>query len=93
LPYELKGLNSLKFWEEDFYWVSHDQNKLAGRSEIKASELEQSQLMLLEDGHCLKDHILDACNISSSSKYSYKSFKLEYINSISQRKDGNNASA
>tara|TARA_B100000530_G_scaffold248819_1_gene163402 strand:+ start:3318 stop:4214 length:897 start_codon:yes stop_codon:yes gene_type:complete len=88
LPYELNGLRSLKFWEEDFYWVSHDQNKLAGRSEIKASELEQSQLMLLEDGHCLKDHILDACNISSSSKYSLKASSLNTLIQLVKGKMG-----
>ena len=88
LPYELNGLISLKFWEEDFYWVSHDQNKLAGRSEIKASELEQSQLMLLEDGHCLKDHILDACNISSSSKYSLKASSLNTLIQLVKGKMG-----
>ena len=88
LPYELKGLQSLKFWEEDFYWVSHHQNKLAGRSEIKASELEQSQLMLLEDGHCLKDHILDACNISASSKYSLKASSLNTLIQLVKGKMG-----
>ena len=88
LPYELNGLISLKFWEEDFYWVSHDQNKLAGKSEIKASELERSQLMLLEDGHCLKDHILDACNISSSSKYSLKASSLNTLIQLVKGKMG-----
>ena len=67
LPYDVQDLLSFKFWEEDFFWVSHSQNKNAGKPEIKASELEHSELMLLEDGHCLKDHILDACNISDSS--------------------------
>jgi LysR family transcriptional regulator, hydrogen peroxide-inducible genes activator len=88
LPYELNGLKSLKFWEEDFYWISHDQNKLAGKSEIKASELEQSKLMLLEDGHCLKDHILDACNISSSSKYSLKASSLNTLIQLVKGKMG-----
>ena len=88
LPYELNGLNSLKFWEEDFYWVSHDQNELAGKSEIKASELERSQLMLLEDGHCLKDHILDACNISASSKYSLKASSLNTLIQLVKGKMG-----
>ena len=65
LPYDVQGLLSFKFWEEDFFWVSHSLNKNAGKSEIRASELEHSELMLLEDGHCLKDHILDACNTVS----------------------------
>ena len=79
LPYDVQDLMSFKFWEEDFFWVSHSQNKNAGKSEIKASELEHSELMLLEDGHCLKDHILDACNIDSSSQYSLKASSLNTL--------------
>ena len=40
LPYDVQDLLSFKFWEEDFFWVSHSQNKNAGKPEIKASELE-----------------------------------------------------
>jgi LysR family hydrogen peroxide-inducible transcriptional activator len=79
LPYDLEHLISFKFWEEDFFWVSHHLNKNAGKAEIKASELEQSELMLLEDGHCLKDHILDACNISSSTQYTLKASSLNTL--------------
>lgn len=76
LPYDLNGLISLKFWEEDFYWISHHQNKLAGKPQIRADQLEHSELLLLEDGHCLKDHILDACKISSNSKHILKASSL-----------------
>ena len=79
LPYDLNGLVSFTFWEEDFYWISHNKNKNAGKREIKASELEHSKLMLLEDGHCLKDHVLDACNISSASNYSIKASSLSTL--------------
>ena len=76
LPYDLNGLISLKFWEEDFYWIAHHQNKLAGKPQIRADQLEHSELLLLEDGHCLKDHILDACKISSNSKHILKASSL-----------------
>ena len=76
LPYDLNGLISLKFWEEDFYWISHHQNKLVGKTQIRADQLEHSELLLLEDGHCLKDHILDACKISSNSKHILKASSL-----------------
>jgi len=79
LPYDVQDLCSFKFWEEDFFWVSHRLNGNAGKSEIRASELQHSELMLLEDGHCLKDHILDACNISSSSQYSLKASSLNTL--------------
>ena len=88
LPYDVQDLVSLKFWDEDFFWVSHNQNKNAGKSEIKASELEHSELMLLEDGHCLKDHILDACNIESSSQYSLKASSLNTLIQLVKGKMG-----
>tara|TARA_B100001029_G_C15041943_1_gene444289 strand:- start:559 stop:1461 length:903 start_codon:yes stop_codon:yes gene_type:complete len=76
LPYDLQGLISFKFWEEDFFLISNKKNKNAEKKEIKASQLDQSKLMLLDEGHCLKDHILDACNLDSSSKYSLKASSL-----------------
>ena len=88
LPYDVQDLISYKFWDEDFFWVSHNQNKNAGKSEIKASELEHSELMLLEDGHCLKDHILDACNIESSSQYSLKASSLNTLIQLVKGKMG-----
>ncbi len=88
LPYDVQDLVSFKFWDEDFFWVSHNHNKNAGKSEIKASELEQSELMLLEDGHCLKDHILDACNIKSSSQYSLKASSLNTLIQLVKGKMG-----
>ncbi len=88
LPYDVQDLVSFKFWDEDFFWVSHNQNKNAGKSEIKASELEHSELMLLEDGHCLKDHILDACNIESSSQYSLKASSLNTLIQLVKGKMG-----
>ena len=88
LPYDVQDLMSFKFWEEDFFWVSHSQNRNAGKSEIRASELEHSELMLLEDGHCLKDHILDACNIDSSSQYSLKASSLNTLIQLVKGKMG-----
>ena len=88
LPYDVQDLMSFKFWEEDFFWVSHSQNKNAGKSEIRASELEHSELMLLEDGHCLKDHILAACNIDSSSQYSLKASSLNTVIQLVKGKMG-----
>jgi len=79
LPYDTKDLTTFKFWEEDFFWVSNAQDKNSGKTEIKASELENADLLFLEDGHCLKDHILGACNFSSSSKYSLKASSLNTI--------------
>ena len=79
LPYALGDLLYFKFWEEDFYLVSNKKNELSNKNKIRATELERSKLMLLEDGHCLKDHILKACKIDIKSKYSLKASSLHTL--------------
>lgn len=61
LPYAIDGLMSFEFWHEDFYWVCHKDECPKKLEEITSEELEIDQLMLLKDGHCLKDHALAAC--------------------------------
>ena len=66
LPFDIDGLLSFEFWEEDFYWVTHCDDQRAQQTEITSAELEQSHLMLLKDGHCLKEHALAACRLPST---------------------------
>lgn len=66
LPFDIDGLLAFEFWEEDFYWITHCDDPLARQKEITSAELKQSRLMLLKDGHCLKEHALAACKLSSS---------------------------
>ena len=54
LPFELKGLKSYKFWSEDLYWVSLKKDKRSLKKQIKAKDLELNELILLEEGNCLK---------------------------------------
>ncbi len=66
LPFDIEGLLAFEFWQEDFYWISHCEDELAQQTEISSAELSQSRLMLLEEGHCLKDHALAACRLPAS---------------------------
>lgn len=70
LPYPIDGLMSFDFWQEDFYWVSHKDECPSQVTEITSNELELEKLMLLKDGHCLKDHALAACSLQSQAKES-----------------------
>lgn len=63
LPFPTEGLLTFEFWQEDFYWVSHQDQCPAKLKEITSKELELEKLMLLKDGHCLKDHALQACQL------------------------------
>ena len=79
LPYRCDGLLSFEFWQEDFYWITHSDEMKASCTEITANELEQSKLMLLQDGHCLKDHALSACNIPSDAQHSLSATSLNTL--------------
>ncbi|WP_339721903.1 hydrogen peroxide-inducible genes activator [uncultured Paraglaciecola sp.] len=70
LPYPIEGLINFPFWREDFYWVSHKDESPSQMNEITAEELEIEKLMLLKDGHCLKDHALAACSLQNKKQQS-----------------------
>jgi LysR family transcriptional regulator, hydrogen peroxide-inducible genes activator len=65
LPYPIEGLIHFDFWQEDFYWVCHKDECPHTTKEITSDELELDSLMLLKDGHCLKEHALAACQFQS----------------------------
>ena len=64
LPYPVTGLHVFKFWQEDFYYITHQDNAEGKLSQIASQDIDPSSLMLLEDGHCLTDHALSVCQMS-----------------------------
>ena len=70
LPYDIDGLHAFEFWSENFMWVVHKDDPLAKRKRVKADTIDMAQLMLLEDGHCLKDHALAACRLNAGMQAS-----------------------
>lgn len=79
LPYPIEGLLGLEFWQEDFYWICLNQDRHHHQSSISSEDLEHSQLMLLKDGHCLKDQILDVCKLSEKNNHGFSASSLSTI--------------
>ena len=82
LPFKLRGLIPIKIWVEDFFWITKKDDARSKVKEIKANELDRSELLLLEEGHCLKDHILEACKMTK--QVSNISFKASSLNTLVQ---------
>jgi len=65
LPYPTDGLHVFEFWQEDFYFISSCKQPYT--SNISSEQISAEKLMLLQDGHCLKEHALAACSLPVSS--------------------------
>ena len=76
LPFDVKGLLAIKFWKENLYLISHKEEMIKKKKKIKAKNIDYSNLLVLEDGHCLKKHIVSACKISSKKKFSMESSSM-----------------
>jgi LysR family hydrogen peroxide-inducible transcriptional activator len=61
LPVELDGLESRALYEEPFLLAVPESHRLAARRQVQISELGEDTLLLLEDGHCLRDQALAVC--------------------------------
>ncbi|MFQ5562702.1 MAG: hydrogen peroxide-inducible genes activator [Parvularculaceae bacterium] len=63
LPYEIPGAETLEIGEDPFWFACAPEHKLVDRKEMRLEELRSVELLLLEDGHCLRDHAIDACKL------------------------------
>jgi LysR family hydrogen peroxide-inducible transcriptional activator len=62
LPVAQDGLEFQALYEEAFTVAVPNGHPLAERSTIKLQDLKGHTLLLLEDGHCLRDQALEVCS-------------------------------
>src|SRR5690349_10855085 len=62
LPVVLDGFDSYELYKEPFTVAMPANHKLAARPSIRVEDLTHETLLLLEDGHCLRDQALDVCS-------------------------------
>lgn len=60
-PYETPGLEQNTLFEEPFLLAAP--RKKIDKNIVSLEDLEKTNLLLLEDGHCLRDHALSACKL------------------------------
>jgi LysR family hydrogen peroxide-inducible transcriptional activator len=62
LPVAQDGLDTRVLYEEAFTVALPNEHPLAAKSSIKVSDLKGQTLLLLEDGHCLREQALEVCS-------------------------------
>jgi LysR family hydrogen peroxide-inducible transcriptional activator len=61
LPYSCGEVNSLELFDDPLF-VAFPRGEAPAGKAVDADAIDETRLLLLEDGHCLKDHALSACN-------------------------------
>ncbi|WP_431776532.1 LysR substrate-binding domain-containing protein [Streptomyces cucumeris] len=61
VPLGAPGVVELPLFDEDFVLVMPQDHWLGGRSDIPRDALRELDLLLLDEGHCLRDQALDIC--------------------------------
>jgi LysR family transcriptional regulator, hydrogen peroxide-inducible genes activator len=80
LPVPLDGLEARPLYDEDFTLAVPSNSPLAKRSNVKIDDLSGETLLLLEDGHCLRDQALDVCSrIDVKESEDYRATSLETL--------------
>ncbi|MEK9725077.1 MAG: hydrogen peroxide-inducible genes activator [Rhodospirillaceae bacterium] len=67
LPWEIEGLQVRPLFDDGFRLACHADHPFATRDAVGIDDLAGEPLLLLEEGHCLRGHALDACRLSSSA--------------------------
>jgi len=81
LPLHEDSLHSEFLFEEPFLLAVSDAHPLAQhRGQLKLGELSSHNLLLLEDGHCLRDQALEVCHLTGAGEHSgFRATSLETL--------------
>jgi LysR family hydrogen peroxide-inducible transcriptional activator len=66
LPVGAEGMEIEILFEEPFVLALPADHPLTGREEVDMGDLRGAELLLLEEGHCLRDHALEVCALADA---------------------------
>ena len=80
LPYEAAGIDHARIGFDEILAAAPAGHPLALAETLGARDLEASDLILLEDGHCLREQALDVCRLSGAGeKTGFRATSLETL--------------
>ena len=79
LPADTKGLQTRSLFGEAFLIAMPEKHPLATRRRLKAADLEGEKLLLLEEGHCLRDQALEVCAHVGTEEQDFRATSLETL--------------
>ncbi len=70
LPFKLSNVEVMPLFKDQFSLACHKNTSLLDPENYTLSNLPKESILLLEDGHCLRDHALSACKIRNQDTVS-----------------------
>lgn len=67
-PLETSGLETVDLWQEPFVLAAPSDHPIAASSPVDLGSLEGTELLLLEEGHCLRDQALEVCTLAGATE-------------------------
>ena len=68
LPWEMRGVQQSILFRDPFRLACRKGTKRVDPENYRFNRLDADSILLLEDGHCLRDHALAACKIRNTQK-------------------------
>ena len=63
LPYRLRGVETLSLFRDPFRLAFREGTRIVDPERVRLNRLNAGSVLLLEDGHCLRDQALAACRL------------------------------
>jgi LysR family transcriptional regulator, hydrogen peroxide-inducible genes activator len=79
LPADTKGLVTRSLFAEAFLVAVPERHRLAAKRRVRAADLEGEKLLLLEEGHCLRDQALEVCARVGTEEQDFRATSLETL--------------
>lgn len=68
LPWPLQGVEELPLFRDEFCLACREGTARVDPADYRFNRLDSESILLLEDGHCLREHALAACRIRNTQK-------------------------
>ncbi len=79
LPAETKSLVTRSLFAETFLVAMPEHHRLTAKKRVKSSDLSGEKLLLLEEGHCLRDQALEVCARVGTEEQDFRATSLETL--------------
>lgn len=65
-PYPVQQMEQITLFKDDFLLCLPPGHQMEKLDQVRQQQLKGEKLLLLEEGHCLRDHALEACSLKSA---------------------------